>query len=664
MAISPEPSTSPPLEAYGGPIVTDGEFGEEEWSGAAQVGFTAYRPGGSGARPTGGRLYLRNDDLRLNLAVTIADPLPDPKDVVTLVLRKGESQFVIKSAAGGGASGAQGAWSKVETRNPAQIYEFAKPLSELGATVGDIVEFRLEITPGGSAAPTIYPGQGSFGGFRITGPPLGNQPPVAVASADPGVGFARMTSIAFSSLGSSDPDGTIVSYAWDFGDGITSALPNPSHTYETPGTYNVSLTVTDNDGATGVAGAQVTIHPSVRVTVVPAAGEGRCDVTVIARNADPSKDDFHVQRAGALTCDVYFAVSPDGAGDPNILAQGERYVLSIRNTIIGVKSEFTIWPPATNVVAADNDLPARLSAVCVETGGACTSEILTPTTYGIARGAATALDAANRDLSIQFRLVGRTIPCDLGGGTPNFLFVTLPLDENLYPTPDFPPGLGLYVAEVLEGEPCLLKNIPDGEGAVVEGRDDDGTTYRGYIPPTNSSAPVVVEADPNFFHKTLEIDDFDDNASGKDDITLLRFGLANVGTPSAPQRGTTFILKLTNRQVQEKGQSHYLFDFRSIQGTSGPTAYSFRVQCSRQEGRCNVSQVSPSRAASRILGVWGTAHPNGQGSVEVHSNFAGATSAMFNLRAGVSNGFDFWPNSGFHTWVRSDVAGGTFKVAF
>jgi PKD repeat protein len=79
-------------------------------------------------------------------------------------------------------------------------------------------------------------------------PAPSNQPPVAVVSANPVSGPAPLT-VQFSSGGSDDPDGAIVAYAWDFGDGGSSTEPNPSYTYNAVGTYDATLTVTDDDGA-------------------------------------------------------------------------------------------------------------------------------------------------------------------------------------------------------------------------------------------------------------------------------------------------------------------------------------------------------------------------------------------------------------------------------
>jgi PKD repeat protein len=85
-------------------------------------------------------------------------------------------------------------------------------------------------------------------------PPTENRPPVAAFSFN-----CTDLSCSFNSDGSTDLDGTITSQTWDFGDGTTSNDPNLSHTYGSSGTFNVKLTVTDNDGASGSVTQPVTV---------------------------------------------------------------------------------------------------------------------------------------------------------------------------------------------------------------------------------------------------------------------------------------------------------------------------------------------------------------------------------------------------------------------
>lgn len=127
-----------------------------------------------------------------------------------------------------------------------------------GSYFGSIA-FHTFTTPGvHRASLTVYDGRGGSGtdvvSVRVQPP---NRAPIAVVAADPTNGDAPLT-VNFSSEGSRDPDGSIVSYAWTFDDGGTSSEPNPTHVYTSAGTYNATLTVTDNRGATG--SRSVAIH--------------------------------------------------------------------------------------------------------------------------------------------------------------------------------------------------------------------------------------------------------------------------------------------------------------------------------------------------------------------------------------------------------------------
>jgi len=85
----------------------------------------------------------------------------------------------------------------------------------------------------------------------------GTSPPIAVFTYVPDHP-TTWDAIQFTDQ-SSDSDGTIVSWSWNFGDGGSSNEQNPTNRYRLPGTYPVALEVTDNDGLTGSTVREVTI---------------------------------------------------------------------------------------------------------------------------------------------------------------------------------------------------------------------------------------------------------------------------------------------------------------------------------------------------------------------------------------------------------------------
>ncbi|WP_187437953.1 PKD domain-containing protein [Actinomadura decatromicini] len=91
--------------------------------------------------------------------------------------------------------------------------------------------------------------------FVYAGTP--NQAPTAAFTAN-----CDALNCSFNAAGSSDEDGTIASYAWDFGDGKDGTGATPQHAYEQAGTYTVKLTVTDNRGGTGTKTQDVTVAPN------------------------------------------------------------------------------------------------------------------------------------------------------------------------------------------------------------------------------------------------------------------------------------------------------------------------------------------------------------------------------------------------------------------
>ena len=91
---------------------------------------------------------------------------------------------------------------------------------------------------------------------------ISNEAPNAIFIADPTEGMVPLE-VSFDAVASSDSDGMIVSYDWDFGDGNTGTGVMTTHTYAQAGNYTVVLTVTDDDGAIATSSQLIVVEGAV-----------------------------------------------------------------------------------------------------------------------------------------------------------------------------------------------------------------------------------------------------------------------------------------------------------------------------------------------------------------------------------------------------------------
>jgi len=172
------------------------------------------------------------------------------------------------------------------------------------------VEYQAEDDQGNPAKVKIMPGEDRYFEdlYIDTGSPA-NQPPVADAGG-PYNGFLNVP-ITLDGSGSYDPDGTIVAWLWDLGDGNTSTYQNPTHTYTQTGNFPLSLTVTDDDGATNTdSSSSVTIdednEPPSKVTglTVTDAKDGKLNLAWTAATDNAGIDYYNIYRDGPLLTTV------------------------------------------------------------------------------------------------------------------------------------------------------------------------------------------------------------------------------------------------------------------------------------------------------------------------------------------------------------------------
>jgi len=137
-------------------------------------------------------------------------------------------------------------------------------------TVPGTYYVTVDGTGKGDPLGTGYTDYGSIGQYTLSGSAQASvsQPPNAVATATPTSGVAPVT-VNFSGAGSTDPDGSVVAYSWNFGDGSgQTGGATAQHVYSVPGRYTATLTVTDNSGLTGSQGLTIIVDPQVTITTM------------------------------------------------------------------------------------------------------------------------------------------------------------------------------------------------------------------------------------------------------------------------------------------------------------------------------------------------------------------------------------------------------------
>jgi PKD repeat protein len=231
--------------------------------------------------------------------------------------------------------------------HPSQVHDF--PLS------GQLVRpgMDLEFGPDG-ALYLIEWGSGFDGGNADSGiyridhvVPHENSPPaIDSLTATPSSGFAPLE-VDFT-VDASDPDGDELTYQWELGDGDASSDQNPSHTYAEPGSYEVTLTVSDGDdevseSVTVLVNESTQVAPDLRLS-------GRPAVRRVGPQQNETKFHFRVANSGdAASGPVSLCVN---APRKRLELAGERCI--IRNIPAGQsggrKAKLRVKPPARGKV--------------------------------------------------------------------------------------------------------------------------------------------------------------------------------------------------------------------------------------------------------------------------------------------------------------------------
>jgi photosystem II stability/assembly factor-like uncharacterized protein len=251
---------------------------------------------------------VRSDDGGLTWQVL---PTPDPDHQLTDIDLIGPNELWVSTNSGVALYSANGgqSWAVIDT-----------------GTAGPGSFSAIAASPAGDAWMAGWFGEIQH--FAGPPPPPVNRPPAA------SFGFQTTgLSVEFTDT-SSDPDGTIVSWLWDFGDGATSTVQHPSHLFPGADTYIVRLTVTDDVGDTGSAVRFIVVQPGPGGTWGDFTEVTPLDPLFVT----PQDEDFWVASTAAADYDS------DGDLDIAVLGFYVVYNVSVVEQLVLIRNDGPLGP--------------------------------------------------------------------------------------------------------------------------------------------------------------------------------------------------------------------------------------------------------------------------------------------------------------------------------
>jgi PKD repeat protein len=410
---------------------------------------------------------------------------PDDPVTATTMYRHGNYDIVNKAIV----------WNSTNSDHsiPNSLYHLSKP-----TWFGDRRWPAFDPTNGAAIAANTMSATNIPAGYRFIfgidppGRPV-NQSPLAVASATTPTSGTAPLRVSFSSAGSYDPEGAALSYIWNFGNGGTSTLANPTNVYNTSGQFNAYLTV--SDGTNSAVSGNLTInvlaagsnYPPVAVAT-PSATAGRSPLTVNFSSAgsyDP--EGAHLtyswtfgDGSTSTSTNPAYTYSTSGSyaakltvSDGTNSASSALVTITVANGASGLVAAYGMeeGSGSTVVDASGNNNNAAINAATWVTG-----KFGNALSFNGSSSILTISDSPSLDLSAGMTLEAWVYPTPSSGGWSDIVFKNTDMYFLMGSTPQGTPGFGgSFASSNVYGTALPLNTWTHLAGTC------DGTTMRFYV---------------------------------------------------------------------------------------------------------------------------------------------------------------------------------------